>query len=91
MAATWTYSDWTSQATIALKLTRIRLHIQEVADYLAGFRATGSDSRSGQRHPLDDYLDTLFRKLDELEIASGVHPSQITEPIIEARPKVVWD
>lgn len=31
----WTYSDWRSQSSDSARLTRIRLHIQELTDYMA--------------------------------------------------------
>lgn len=70
----WTYSDWVTQTTAASKLTRLRLHIQEVSD-----RITESMSADGVSHNAADirqYLDSLKR--DEREMgAAGVGSSMV--------------
>lgn len=58
----WTYSDWITYATgNATRLSRLRLHIQEVSDRIS----TGSFAMEGKSHDyglLQDYLAELTRK-----------------------------
>lgn len=62
MASVWTYSDWiTFDQDSSSRLTRLRLHIQEVSDFIS----TGNYSKGGRnldKKFLQDYLDTLFKK-----------------------------
>lgn len=58
----WSYSDWRSQATTALQLTRLRLHLQEVENY-----ALESASRGRSLKLSDNLLPTLQAELERLE------------------------
>lgn len=59
MASAWTYSDWITQATDALRLSRLRLHIQEVSDSLARVKTTEEQDRTTERFDLQNYLESL--------------------------------
>lgn len=61
----WTYSDWRSQSTTAAKITRLKLHIQEITDAF-GPNVSGSDM-SVDRSELRQMAADLEQKLDELE------------------------
>lgn len=66
----WTYSDWVTYATgNATRLSRLRLHIQEVSDRISG----GSFATEGKSHDygfLQDYLNDLLKK-ETSEAATG--------------------
>lgn len=64
---TWTYSDWDSQSTAALKLDRLRLHIQEVSGYVL---KSGSKGRNLELDP--DYLPQLNAEKMRLEQMAAV-------------------
>lgn len=53
----WTYSDWITQTTRKTRLSRLRLHIQEVADEISA--QVNSDGVSYNPAPLSAYLKTL--------------------------------
>lgn len=61
----WTYSDWTSQATDAARLTRLNLHITEVSDAVG--REIDADGKRVSSAAVQQYLDTLLRQRERLE------------------------
>ncbi len=64
MAATvtWQYSDWRSQATPALQLERLKLHLQEVEGYMIE-----SSSKARTIKLSDSLLPHLQSELQRLE------------------------
>lgn len=69
--AQWTYSDWITQTNQATRLTRLRLHIQEVSE-----KTLGSKTRTGAYFPVsDEYLKSL--KDDEKTLAKQVEASTV--------------
>lgn len=64
MAATvtWQYSDWRSQATPALQLERLKLHLQEVEGYMIE-----SSSKARTIKLNDNLLPHLQAELQRLE------------------------
>ena len=84
--ATWTYSDWITQSTDALRLSRLRLHIQEVSDKLAGFTQQAAMGLSAQRPPLQQYLDMLIKREEQLALATGDSSAAGIIPIVLAKP-----
>lgn len=77
----WTYSDWVTEGTgTALRLSRLRLHIQEVSDKVQGqkYSADGGTTLDNRDHSLGRYLDSLHRreKTEEaaVERAAGRRP-----------------
>lgn len=74
----WTYSDWRQQATDADKLTRLRLHLQEVTDAITAEVAGGGMSKSTNSYrSLLDYLQGEERILEARAgggpMASGIN------------------
>lgn len=67
--ADWTYSDWTSQSTVAAQLTRLRLHITEVSNKVGNERA--ADGYSVGSGSLSQYLTLLMAQQDRLEAKPG--------------------
>lgn len=69
---TWSYADWASQSTDALRLARIRLHIAEVGGSVET-RAVGvgADGKSLAREGVTPYLQMLFDERDRLERAAS--------------------
>ena len=68
--AAWTYSDWiTYETTSATRLSRLRLHIQEVSDKLSSgsYSIPGFSTSKGE---LVSYLDRL--RVDEPLVAQAV-------------------
>lgn len=67
----WTYSDWVTYDTgSATRLTRLRLHIQEVSDAIS----TGNYSNtkgSRDKDAIERYLESLHRKEAEEASAAG--------------------
>lgn len=61
----WTYADYESQATNTLRLTRLRLHIDEVEAAISADVSGAEFSRSAAT--LERKLDRLHRRRDELE------------------------
>ena len=61
----WTYSDWPSQTTLAARLTRLRLHYEEVADMIG--REVSADGKAVSSNANQQYLDRLMTQLDKLE------------------------
>ncbi len=74
MAASWTYSDWiTYESGNALRLSRLRLHIREVADAIS----TGNFLIEGKTHSkdlLEKYLQSLL-DIEQTEAATGAASS----------------
>ena len=67
--AGWSYSDYLLQPTPSQIRQRLRSHVQEVADRLAGFaQRTGGDGWSYTRFSsLGDYLKNLKVELKDME------------------------
>ncbi len=66
---TWDYADWHEQATDALRLARLDLHITEVRQHVMGH-----SSRTTKRFPVDtDYWKFLNDEKSRLEAI--VNPS----------------
>lgn len=62
MANRWTYSDWITLSG-ADRLTRLRLHIQEVSDFTQGTMTRGQSVTAVDTN----YLATLMREEKELQ------------------------
>ena len=67
----WTYSDWRSQATDTARLSRLRLHMDEVGAKVAAAVSDGGASRSTS--DLVAYLDTL--RVDENNLIARTNGS----------------
>ena len=61
--ASWTYSDWVT-LTGAARLSRLKLHVQEVSDEI-GHSYSVAD-RSVQKQRMLDYYNSLVGKLAKL-------------------------
>lgn len=61
----WTYADWPSQATPALKLARLNLHIAEVAQKIGP--ELGGDGYTKGSGSLAAYHRELMARQGELE------------------------
>lgn len=72
----WTYSDWVTQTTSATRLSRLRLHIQEVSDKLQG-RASG-DGISYDPGQLRQYIKDL--REDERTLAGASNGKRVVRP-----------
>ena len=75
----WDYSDWiTYAAGSSTRLTRLRLHIKEVSDFIS----TGSYSTEGKSQSKDflqDYLKNLLAKeKDEAATAEQTSGNRVT-------------
>lgn len=62
--AVYTYHDWITQSTTAGQITRLRLHIAEVALLVA--REVSADGKSVGSNSTQRYLDSLYKRLDGL-------------------------
>ena len=59
---TWTYADWRAQATDALKLARLELHLEELAQHTMGHAG-----RTSKRFPVDPgYVERMELWWDKL-------------------------
>lgn len=67
--ATWTYNDWITLSTPALRESRLRLHIQEVSEQMTADVTKGNASRS--TGGLGTYLSELYEQLDQLMTVMG--------------------
>ena len=69
----WQYSDYIEQPTPLLRRERLRCHIREVADRLAGFQSrNGGDGWSYTRYgSLADYLKHLKAELEAMDHQAG--------------------
>lgn len=67
--AVWTYSDWVTYADtdVSSKITRLRLHVQEVSDKLTDPSYSTEGLSVSKRDGLDGYLAGLKAELKELE------------------------
>lgn len=65
----WTYSDWRSQSTKALRLARLRLHMTEVSDKIDN-EVSGHGFTEGSGS-VTQYLDKLQVQCDRLEASIG--------------------
>lgn len=73
--------------TGAARLTRLRLHIQEVSDRLADWQSQSAAGMSGARFSLEKYLETLKAEMTDLEAALGESPSGTARTFLtRARP-----
>jgi len=61
----WTYSDWVTLTSKSSRLTRLRLHIQEVVDELSA--SVSADGVSFNPSPLTNYLKMLEAKETALQ------------------------
>lgn len=61
----WTYSDFEQQSTDSARLTRLRLHLEEVADAISANVASQGHSRSSD--PNFNYWSELNRRREVLE------------------------
>ena len=66
---TWSYADWNSQATDSARLSRLRLHIDEVSAQMGPDVGAGGKYRATSS--LQQYLSTLFSERDKLELKLG--------------------
>lgn len=67
----WTYSDWVTLSGAA-RLTRLRLHVQEVADALhSRSTAVSADGKSMTREQLVQYYESVARREREMGAAAG--------------------
>lgn len=63
MPLAWTYSSWVTQPEgTALRLSQLRLHIQEVSNFLATGSYSGEGGRSTSVGDDRAYLDTLLTR-----------------------------
>ena len=70
--ASWTYSDWiTYDVGAALRLSRLRLHIQEVSDALADPASAAGQGQSASKRDTTAYLARLGEKEAEIAAASS--------------------
>lgn len=67
----WTYNDWRSQATPALQLTRLYLHLDEVSAQAGADVSSGGKSRATQS--LNDYIRILEENARRLERITGTN------------------
>lgn len=65
----FTYGDWESQPTLALKLSRGRLCLQEIQDKIDA--DTSSGENSSRYDSLTKLYDSIRKKLDALEAQSN--------------------
>jgi hypothetical protein len=65
----WTYADWPSQSTPALRLTRLRLHMAEVANEIGKERSGDGYSRGSGS--VTQYYAGLQSQLTRLESMPG--------------------
>ena len=68
--AVWTYSDWVTYEDGSAKLTRLRLHVQEVSDKLANPNYA-TDGLSVSQQNLAAYLVGLNTEREKLEATVG--------------------
>lgn len=61
----WLYADWAQQPTAVLRLSRLNMHIAEVADKIGN--EIGGDGYSKGSSALTQYLDRLYDRQKELE------------------------
>lgn len=66
-----TYHDFEEQATAALKLARLRLHISEVRAMAASAALTAGGGKGRDPSNLNTYLDGLEKRRIELEEETG--------------------
>lgn len=67
----WTYSDWITQTSADTRLSRLRLHIQEVADALTA--SYQSDGTSYNPAHLNTYLSGLHQQEAGLTAGSNIN------------------
>lgn len=60
--AQWTYSDWITLDDNSARLVRLRLHIQEVSEYVLRTQAEGFESELNR-----EYLPLLLEKEQQLQ------------------------
>lgn len=63
--STWTYSDWRSQATAALRLSRLNLHLQELTDAVG--REISGDGKSKSENNIARMIEILEKERDTLQ------------------------
>jgi hypothetical protein len=66
----WTYSDYITYTDDSAKLTRLRLHIQEVSDAIG--RELSGDGKSKSENNITQYLKDLRAEEKELAGVPGV-------------------
>lgn len=69
--AAWTYSDWITQTDASTRLSRLRLHVQEVSDAMANPQGVNSSSHGVQKFDLQGYLKELRAEESSLAAASA--------------------
>lgn len=64
----WTYSNWATETTAALRLTALRSHVAEVSAAMETRADSVSENgKSISRPQLQSYLDSLLRSMSTLE------------------------
>ena len=63
--ATWNYSSWITETSVATRLTQLRLHIAEVTERIN--TEISGDGKAESSNTLGSYLQMLLRKERELE------------------------
>ena len=66
MPASWTYADWITQTNKADKLSRLKLHYQEVSQALAAPLSQSIDGMGYSRNQLGSYLEFLRKEISTL-------------------------
>lgn len=62
---TWTYSDWRAQATPALRLARLNLHLQELTDAVG--RELSGDGKSKSETNITRLLELAEKEREKLQ------------------------
>lgn len=74
----WTYSDWVTYDAGTAKLTRLRLHIQEVSDYLQKNQEGNVGGQVYRRFDLEKYRESLETKEGKMADELGVSLPSVT-------------
>lgn len=77
----YTYSDWVTQTTRSTRITRLRLHIQEVSDLISAKQQFGE--RDYDPEVLQRYYDSLTEQLAKLD-PTGTGGSTTDDPRYQA-------
>ena len=84
MANRWVYSNWITLDGAA-RLTQLRLHIQEVSDFIQGTAVRGTSVTAVD----PQYLANLMR--EEKELAQQVNPAGVGGGFATSRIKFIRD
>ena len=89
--ADWTYSDYVTYDHDSSRVTRLRLHVQEVSNALNNYKSQGYSGMQGGKFELQNYLTQIKTELRNLEERLGIGPGNDEKPFVRLHARDLCD